>query len=85
MEVLVNASVDDYYRMFKLPLGDEHRRLVASALHFREFMKPEKEFVIIVEKAEEALRRLAKESDLNDIRVAAFGIRPESPKPIEPS
>ena len=85
MEALVNTSVDDYYKMFKMPLGADHRRLVASALHFREFASQEKEFVTIVEKAEEALRRIASENELNDIRVGALGIRPEPPKPADHS
>jgi hypothetical protein len=75
LEVLVDTSVDDYYAMFKMPLGDDHGRLVASALHFREFANQEKEFVAIVEKAEEALRRIAKEHELNAARVSDLGIR----------
>ena len=76
MEALVAASVDDYYAAFKMPLGDDHRRLVASALHFREFVNPEKDFLTVVEKAEEALRRIEKENPLNAIRVGGLGIRP---------
>jgi hypothetical protein len=85
MEALVSASVDDYYAIFKMPLGGDHRRLVASALRFREFANPEKDFLIVLEKAEEALRRIEKESALNAIRVRGLGIRPaaapHSPEP----
>ncbi|QND71275.1 hypothetical protein [Tardiphaga robiniae] len=83
MEALVGASVDDYYEAFKMPLGDDHRRLVASALHFREFVNPDKEFLTVLEKAEEALRRIEKENALNAIRVGGLGIRPAPQSPPE--
>lgn len=79
MATLVNTSVDEYYAMFKMPLGGDHRRLVASALHFREFANPEPDFQIILERVEEALRRIEGESPLNAIRVRSFGIRPAPP------
>jgi hypothetical protein len=49
------------------------------------FCEPTKGICHYCREAEEALRPLAKESELNDIRVAAFGIRPEAAKPVEAS
>jgi hypothetical protein len=79
---LVNTTVDEYYAMFKMPLGDDHRRLVASALHFREFSNPEPDFLVILDRVEEALRRIEAETPLNAIRVGGLGLRP---KPAEPA
>ncbi|MEH2622017.1 hypothetical protein V1292_000072 [Bradyrhizobium sp. AZCC 1719] len=75
LEYLANRSVDDYYATFKIPLGKNHGKIVASALHFREFANQEEAYVTIVEKAEEALRRIAKEHELNAIRVGGLRIR----------
>jgi len=74
MAILTNLTVDDYYRMFKLPLGDDHRRLIASALHFKQFLNPEPHYLAIVERAEEALRRIGKESAFNRMKVESYGI-----------
>jgi hypothetical protein len=79
MAVLVNTSVDEYYAMFKMPLGEDHRKLIASALHFREIVNPERDFQIVIQNAEEALRRIEKENELNALRVAAFGITSAAP------
>jgi hypothetical protein len=81
MVTLVNASADEYYTMFKMPLGEDHRKLVASALHFREFANPERDFQIILDKAEAALRRIEQEGSLNAIRVSGLGLRPAPQKP----
>ena len=74
IHVLSELPVDGYYEMFKMSLGDDHRRVIASALSFRQFANPAPEHVAIVEKSVEALKRIAKENDLNRVRVQSCGV-----------
>jgi hypothetical protein len=76
MATIVSTTVDDYYAMFKMALGDDHPRLVASALQFREIVNPESDYLTVIARAEEALRRIEQESTLNAERVSGLGIRP---------
>jgi hypothetical protein len=80
VQVLKELPVDGYYDLFKMPLGDDHRRIIASALSFREYANPQAEYVTIVEKAVEALKRIGKENGLNRIRVQSYGVSVDDDK-----
>ena len=68
---LAQLDVAEYVRIFKMQLGDDHRRVVKSALGFGKFINPEPDYVTIVRKATAALKLIAQESTINKLRVMA--------------
>jgi hypothetical protein len=81
LEVLASATIDNYKRAFKSFEDEEHRRLVYNALQFTRVTNANPAMDQITEKAIAALQAIAKESPLNAIRVARFGVAVEpSPK-----
>lgn len=66
LEVLANLSVDELYGLFKKSSGEDHRRLITSAL---QVLNP-----AVVEKAKFALKRIGGENKLNRTRVASYGV-----------
>lgn len=71
---LAELSVDDYYNIFKMPLGEDLPRIVQAALGFNKFHDPEADYLKIAATATEALRKIAKESPLNVLRVQNYGV-----------
>jgi hypothetical protein len=66
LEILANLSVEELYDLFKKSSGEDHRRLITSAL---QVLNP-----AVVEKAKLALKRIGGENKLNRARVAAYGV-----------
>jgi hypothetical protein len=77
LDALASATIDDYKRAFKSFEGEQHRSLVHSALQFTRVMNANPAMDKITEKAIAALQAIAKESPLNAIRVARFGVAVE--------
>lgn len=79
LEALAAAPVEDYCRAFKSTSDEEHRRLVANALHFRDIGGATEAMRIVSEKATKALLSIAKETPFNALRVARFGVERTRP------
>jgi hypothetical protein len=77
LEALANATIDNYRRAFESCEGEQHRRLVYNALQFTRVTNANPAMDQITEKAIAALQAIAKESPLNAIRVARFGVAVE--------
>jgi hypothetical protein len=71
---LADVPVDEYYRLIKAKNCDDLRKFVLSGLEFRRISNASPEMQEIVRRMEEALRRVASESDLNAVRVRKYGI-----------
>jgi len=72
--VLANASVEDYYELFKSEEGAHLSSFVTTCLKFGEFSNASDQQQQIARKSIEALRRIASESEINKRRVRKFGI-----------
>jgi Cdc6-like AAA superfamily ATPase len=72
--VLANASVDEYYELFKSEEGGHLSSLVATCLKFGQFSNANDQQQEIAKRSTEALRRIASESEINKRRVKKFGI-----------
>jgi len=77
-EILANASVDDYYNLFKEEKGKHLSSYVNTCLQFGRFSNASEKQKTIGNNATEALRRIAKESPLNQRRVSMYGIKIET-------
>lgn len=77
LETLASATIDNYKRAFRLCEGEQHRRLVYNALQFTRVTNANPAMDQITDKAIAALQAIAKESPLNAIRVARFGVAVE--------
>jgi hypothetical protein len=77
LEALASATIDNYKRAFHSCEGEEHRLLVYNALQFARVTSANPAMDQIVKKAIAALQAIAKESPLNAIRVARFGVAVE--------
>lgn len=73
-EVLANASVDDYYNLFKNEHGRHLSTWINTCLRYGRFNNASEQDKKIASSATEALQRIAKESPLNSRRVAKYGI-----------
>ena len=80
VQVLVAATADDYYKLFKSIDGDYLSKYVHSCLQFGKFANPSEQQKKIHDKAGSALKRIAGESDINKLRLARFGIVPDDNK-----
>ena len=74
-EVLANASVDEYFNLFKSERGRHLSVWVNACLKFGRFANASERDKQIARKATEALQRIARESRLNARRVAKYGVR----------
>lgn len=74
IRTLSNATVDDYYSLFKSPKSDDLSVLIATSLRFGTYTNSSPEMQMIASNATEALKRLAKESKINSLRVKMFKI-----------
>jgi hypothetical protein len=72
--VLVAASEDDFYRLFKSLSGPKTRPCVRACLRFGEFTNASDEYRQIAAKARAALQRIGGESRLNRRRVQSYGV-----------
>lgn len=75
--ILANATVDDYYNIFKLEVGRHLSSYVRTCLQFRQFSNPSEQHILIASRAREALLRIAAESEINRLRVKKYGISQE--------
>ena len=75
IEVMAEASEDDYFEFFKTEKGEHLRRFVNACLQFKRFQNTSEREHLISNKAEAALKRIAAESEVNRRRVASYGIR----------
>ncbi|MGJ4926134.1 hypothetical protein ACQR1I_12495 [Bradyrhizobium sp. HKCCYLS2038] len=74
VSVLGMLTSDDFLAVFKSQQGDDLRRVVYGALMFRDIGNSSEAMKSITKNAEDALRKIGKESKLNARRVRAFGI-----------
>lgn len=79
-DVLANATIDEYYDLFKNEKGRHLGKWVNACLKFGRFTNASDRDKKIAEKATEALLRIAKESKINARRVAKFGIKTDNEK-----
>ena len=77
-QVLVTATIDDYYKLFKSIDGDHLSKYVDCCLQFGRFANPSDQQKKIHDKAASALKRIAGESKINKLRLARFGIVPDN-------
>lgn len=73
--VLVNASVDDYYNLFKSERGPHLELWVNTCLKFGRFTNASEKDKQIAGNATAALLKIASESNINARRVTKFGIK----------
>ncbi len=74
-KILANASSDDFYKVFKSEIGDHLSRYVDACLQFGRFTNASDQQKKIALNATDALKRIAKESPLNELRVKKFGVQ----------
>jgi hypothetical protein len=75
--VLANTTVDEYFNLFKSETGRHLSSFVTTCLKFRQFASISEQQKEIVNRATEALRRIASESEINKRRVKKFGVNVE--------
>ncbi|MBI5589772.1 MAG: hypothetical protein HY881_04765 [Deltaproteobacteria bacterium] len=74
IDVMSNASEDEYYRIFKNENGDHLHSFVNACLQFNRIVNTSEKEKLVASKAEAALMRIAGESEINRRRVAIYGI-----------
>ena len=86
LDGLATLPVEDFYRTFKAADGKALRKIVRGALMFKSVSNASPQMLEISQRAEEALRVIARESALNARRVAKYGVTVEPPAeaPEEP-
>lgn len=72
--VLANTSVDEYYNLFKTEKGKHLSSYIRTCLKFGQFGGASEQMKEIANRATEALKRIASESELNKRRVKKFGV-----------
>lgn len=78
--VLDEATPEDYYNFFKSETSKDLAAYIDTCLQFERFSNASERKKRIAAKATEALKRIAMESKLNEMRVRKFGIHIESAK-----
>jgi hypothetical protein len=71
---LATVPVDEYYNAAKSKKGDDLRNFILAALGFRQISSASADMQEVIRRMEEALKRIAAESELNAIRVRKYGI-----------
>lgn len=74
MSELASVSVERYEGLFESKTGDDFRRVIGAAMEFRRYGNPTDSMRAVVQKAEEALRRIGAKSVLNELRVRVHGV-----------
>ena len=72
--MLAKVSVDEYYELIKSKTGTEMRKIIHSGLEYRKIANASPEMLEVIRRLEEALKRIASESKLNEVRVRRYGI-----------
>ena len=72
--VLANTTVDEYYNLFKSEKGKRLSSYIRTCLKFGQFGDANDQMKEIANRATEALKKIASESELNKLRVRKFGI-----------
>lgn len=72
--VLANTTVDDYYNLFKTESGRHLSSFVTTCLKFGQFANASDQQTQIANRATDALKRIAAESEINRRRVKKFGV-----------
>lgn len=80
IEIMSNASEDDYYKLFKGEDGEHLHGFVKACLQFRNIHGTGEKEKLVSTKAEAALVRIAKESEINKRRVSNYGINVDDEK-----
>lgn len=75
--VLANTTIDEYYNLFKSETGRHLSSFVTICLKFGQFGNASDQQKEIANRATEALRRIASESEINKRRVKKFGVNVE--------
>lgn len=76
--VLANTTVDEYYNLFKSEKGQHLSSYIRTCLKFGQFGGASDQMKEITNRATEALKRIASESELNKRRVRKFGVEPDA-------
>jgi hypothetical protein len=71
---LAQVPVETYHNMVKSKRGDEMRKIIWSALGFRQISNASPEMIEVIRRMEEVLRRIGSESKLNALRVKRYGV-----------
>ncbi len=74
-QVLAEAKIEDYYDFFISTEGKQLHSYVKACLRFGTFANASEQQLLIAQKAEAALQKLATASQLNRVRVSSFGIK----------
>jgi hypothetical protein len=69
-DILSNTSSDEYYTIFKSNEGKLLNSIVENCLEFRRISNPNEKIVEIVNRVENALKKIASESELNRYRIS---------------
>ncbi len=77
IEILANTSAEDYYAIFTSEIGDHLHRIVKKCLEFGQFSTSDEKQKTIASNAKAALIKIAKESNVNMIRVRRYGLNLE--------
>ena len=72
--ILASTSVNDYYGLFKSEEGRHLSSFVTTCLKFGQFSNASDQQKEIANRATEALRKIASESEINKRRVKKFGV-----------
>lgn len=72
--VLSTTSVDDFYKLFKLKKGRELSSFITTCLKFGQFTNASEQQKEIANRATQALKKIASESEINKRRVKKFGV-----------
>ncbi len=73
--VLANTSIADYYQLFKNERGEHLSSYVYTCLKFGQFSDSSKQQKEIANRATEALKIIAKESEINKCRIRKYGVK----------
>lgn len=73
--ILANTNAEDFYALFKSETGERLRACVRTSLDFSRISNASPRIRDTAENAKEALKRIASESDINALRVQAFGVQ----------
>lgn len=74
---------DEYYRIFQSKRGPELRTIIRFCLRFENTSNVQPEWGEISSRAKWALRRIARESKINRLRVKRFGLDVDDSTPSE--
>jgi hypothetical protein len=77
VQALARLTVDDYIALFKGSTGRHVMPMVQTALKFGTYGNATNDMKKVTEVATQALRKIAAESKINEIRMRRFGIAPD--------